>query len=284
MKWTNEAKVGGLILVTFVIAAFFAFSVGVMSPFQKTLQFYVTYQFAGGIDVGSPVRVAGIKVGRVEKIEFFPLQQQQPAQPAAAASGLGAASLVPDLPYYDETLTPLKLTLSVRTDVSPGIREDSQFFINLAGIIGERYIEITPGHWQSPQVRAGQVLKGIDPPRIDQLISQSFSLAGKIKQLIDENKGDLAHSLELVFKLSGSLNRTLSWIDKSALFKTDLALLIGNLIDLTQDAKKLTHHLQSEELAKTLKLMQKLVGRLEPLDAKALREFLQSEGVKVNLF
>ena len=63
----------------------------------------------------------------------------------------------------------------------------------------------------------------VDPPRIDQLISQSFDLAGKIKEIIDENKGDITRSIELLYKLSGNLNKTLDWVDKSKIFKTDLS-------------------------------------------------------------
>ena len=71
MKLTNEAKVGGLIVVTLILSFAFARVIGVMNPFNQSVSFYVTYNFAGGVEVGSPVRVSGIKVGKVEKIEFF---------------------------------------------------------------------------------------------------------------------------------------------------------------------------------------------------------------------
>ena len=66
MQLSNEAKVGGLILTTIVLAFFFAWMVGVQNPFNQSVNFYVTYNFAGGIEVGSPARVSGIKVGKVE--------------------------------------------------------------------------------------------------------------------------------------------------------------------------------------------------------------------------
>ena len=69
MKLSNEAKVGGLILATGVLAIAFAWIIGIQNPFNQSVEYYVTYNFAGGIEVGSPVRVSGIKVGKVEKIE-----------------------------------------------------------------------------------------------------------------------------------------------------------------------------------------------------------------------
>ena len=53
-----------------VLALVFAWTLGLGNPFKQTVDYYVTYNFAGGIEIGSPVRVSGIKVGKVEKIEF----------------------------------------------------------------------------------------------------------------------------------------------------------------------------------------------------------------------
>jgi len=275
MKLSNEAKVGFLIVVSITLAFVFAWAIGIENPFNQSTNFYVTYNFAGGIEIGSPVRVSGIKVGKVERIDFF------------SPVDLKAISLKE--PGSDETengkvITPLKVKISVHKNAAAGVRQDSRFYINLAGIIGERYVEITPGHFKSPQIQEGAVVAGVDPPRIDQLISQSFDLAGKFKEIIDENKGDFTRSIELLFKLSGNLNKTLDWVDKSAIFKTDLSKLIGNIIAITTDIRKVTDQVQTAEGEKTLKLLYQLLWRLEPLDSKNIRSFLQKEGVKVQFF
>ncbi len=275
MSFSNEAKVGALLVTTLALAFFFAWMVGLQNPFDSSRTFYITYRFAGGIEVGSPTRVSGIKVGKVEKIEFF-----KPVNPKLIALQEPGS----DLEENGKIISPLKIKVSVRKDAAFGVRHDSRFYINLAGIIGERYIEITPGHSHSPEVQEGEIVAGVDPPRIDQLISQSFDLAGKIKDIIDENKGDLTQSFELLYKLSGNLNQTLHWVNKSALFKTDLSKLIDNLIAITSDFRKLTGELHSPKGEKTLKLLYQLLWRLEPLDSKAIREFFQKEGVKVHLF
>jgi len=269
MKLTNEAKVGGLLLGTIFLSLVFAWAIGIQNPFSNSTHFYVTYRFAGGIEVGSPVRVSGIKVGKVEKIEFF-------------------ASADPKKESLQDTknasITPLRLKISVRNDAAVGVRKDSGFYINMAGIIGERYIEITPGHLQSPRINEGDIVAGIDPPRFDQLISQSFDLAGKIQSIIEENRGDISRSIELLYKLSFNLNKTLEWVDKSKFFKTDLSELVGNLIAITRDVHKVTQKVHSPEGEKTLKLLYELLWRLEPVDSKVIREFLQKEGMRVNLF
>ncbi|MBC7692528.1 MAG: MCE family protein [Methylotenera sp.] len=276
-KMSNEAKVGALVLGTAILAVAFAWMIGIQNPFDRTVNFYVTYNFAGGIEVGSPVRVSGIKVGKVEKIDFFvPLTPEQVAlkEPGSADDGI------------EKSITPLRVQISVRKDAAVGVKKDSRFYINLAGIIGERYIEITPGSIRAPKIQAGELVAGVDPPRIDQLISQSFDLAGKITELIQSNKGDITKSIEMLYKLSGNLNQTLAWVDKSAIFKTDLSKLIDNLIVITTDVRKLTAKTNTPEGEKTLKLMHDLLWRLEPLDSKRIKEFFQEEGIatKVKFF
>ncbi len=283
MKLTNEAKVGGLVLGTGILALVFAWAIGVENPFQQSQTFYVTYNFAGGIEVGSPVRVSGIKVGKVERIEFFVSTAASKVgikEPGSAEGEASVSAADPD----SKAVLPLRMKVSVRKDAALGLRENSRFYINLAGIIGERYIEITPGTFGAPRLQAGATVAGVDPPRIDQLLSQSFDLAGKIADIIEENKGDLARSLDLIYKLSGSLNKTLAWVDKSAVFKTDLAKLVDNLIVITQDVKKITSKMGTPEGEKTQKLLYELLWRLEPLDSKTIRTFLQKEGMKVHLF
>jgi phospholipid/cholesterol/gamma-HCH transport system substrate-binding protein len=269
MRLSNEAKVGFLLFATLVLTVVFAWLMGASNPFKRTVTFYVDYNFAGGIEVGSPVRVAGIKVGKVERINFF----------VPDAAKFSAPDSKPT-----EYLTPLRIKVSVSKEAAAGVRQDSKFFINIAGIIGERYVEVTPGSISSPQLGEGAVMRGVDPPRIDQLISQSFDLAGKIKQVIEENEGDITKSIKLLYELSANINKTLGYIDRSKMFKTDLAQLINNLIEITGDVKVLTSKTRSDEGKKTLELMYKLLWRLDPLDHDAIQKFFQKEGIRTRLF
>ena len=275
MKWTNEAKVGALVTSTFVIALGFAWLLGFKNPFLDQNYFYVTYNFAGGIELGSHVRLSGIKVGKVEDIEFFsPLPNQQVSMKEA-----GSADTDSGLAY-----TPVRLKISVKKAALPGIRKNSHFYVNLAGLIGERYIEITPGSIDSQQLHPGDTVAGVDPPRIDQLISQSFNLAGKIQELIENNKGDITRSIELLYKLSRNLNKTLEKIDQSKVLSKDLASLITNLMEMTNDLREVTKNTRTTEGQKTLKLLHNILWRLEPLDSDRIKQFLQKDGVKVKIF
>lgn len=266
-KLSNEIKVGALILAAALIVLLCAWVIGVKNPFHQSVDFYVTYNFAGGIESGSPVRVAGIKVGKVEQISFMTTNDSQMIKPDAQG----------------EVLTPLKIKISISKEAAESVRRDSQFYVNLAGLIGERYIEITPGTYGSPKVAVNDVIRGIDPPRIDQLISQSFNLAGKIKQILQDNEGDITKSIKLLYELSNNINKTVTQIEKSKMFNTNISELINNLIEITRDMKKLTAKTQNPEGQKTLDLMYRLLWRLEGLDKEAVKTFFQKEGIRTRL-
>ena len=88
------------------------------------------------------------------------------------------------------------------------IRKNSKFFINLAGVIGEKFLEISPGSLDASELASGDNVRGEDPPRIDQLISQSYGLAGKLIEMVNKNEGSIS-SAALMGTLRGLVGAAL---------------------------------------------------------------------------
>src|SRR3954467_9631559 len=65
-----EVKVGILILVSLGILAAFVLIMGGLS-FEKTYTLYVDFDNPGGLQSGAPVRVAGVKCGKVSELSFM---------------------------------------------------------------------------------------------------------------------------------------------------------------------------------------------------------------------
>ena len=249
-----ETKVGLLFLVTVVMVVVFAYLLGAINPFSSTHELNLAYNFAGGVEVGSPVRVMGIKVGKVKSIDFRPDMKMENGEE-------------------------VKLVLKVAIDQSAW----STFFINLAGVIGEKFIEVTPGSTAAGQFKPGDLVRGEDPPRIDQLISQSYGLAGKIIAFVEKNEGSVVETIETMNKLVVNLNSLLKTVDSVA-GKKDMAKLIQNLVQITGDLSFYSEKLRGPEGEKTMALINKLIWRLEGLDGPAIKKFLQEEGIKAKLF
>lgn len=255
-----EFKVGLLFIGAVLAIAVFALYLGVLNPLADNYNLRIAYNFAGGIEVGSPVRVMGIKVGKVKKIIFDPENK---------------------MPNGEEVK--LLVDISVNKSAWPTVREDSKFFINLAGVIGEKFIEISPGSIDKPTLKPGQVLRGEDPPRIDQLISQSYGLAGKIFKFVESNEGSVIDTIKMMNNLVTNLNALLRQVDSTATDK-DVRKILKNFSVISTDLAFFTQELRSKDGEKTLKLIKELIWRLEDMDKAALKKFLQEEGIKARMF
>lgn len=256
-----QTKVGILFFAALVMVIVFGYALGTFAFFSNNKELKVAYNFAGGIEVGSPVRVMGIKVGKVRAIDFEPNFK------------------MPD------TGEEVKLIIRVTIDKEawPTIRKDSRFYINLAGVIGEKFLEVTPGSMDQPALEPGHIVRGEDPPRIDQLISQSYALAGRILDFVNKNEGSIVDTIETINKLVVNFEKMLKQLDKTSK-DPQVHHIVKNLSTILDDSAYFTQHLRGPEGQKTLVLINDLIKRLEPLDAKAIKKFLQDEGIKAKLF
>lgn len=252
-KLNREVAVGLLALLALGLMVLFGWLMGAWRPFSSEVRYQLLYGFAGGVEVGSPVRVSGVKVGRVESIQFLP---------PGEAEGVS-----------------LVLTIAVSNRAAPSIREDSRFFINMAGIIGERYVEISPGTGKAPALQAGARVRGEDPPRIDQLLSQGYGVFGKIQEFLDSNEQVISEFLTQAKGILDDVNRLLRKRDREKLSE-----LLENLVVVTGDMKGFTRSLREEKAQLFFDQLVDVMARLHGVDKEALKKFLQQEGVRARIF
>lgn len=256
IKFSKEFWVGCLVLLVVFLMLVFGSLMGVLTPFSREAKFAVLYDFAGGVEAGSAVRVAGVKVGKVESIEFL-LPGAQPKDEDAKKE------------------PSLRVTVSVAKKALPAVRQDSRFYVNMAGIIGERYIEISPG--SGPALEPGAVVRGIDPPRIDQLLSQGYSVFGRIQEFLDDKQETISDFLDQLNLLMTDANQFLKGKENRRAFFS----LINNLNAVSG---QLREGLKDEESKKFFKTLAELVKRAEQVDKATLKKFLQEEGIRAHIF
>jgi phospholipid/cholesterol/gamma-HCH transport system substrate-binding protein len=255
-----ETKVGILFAAAVVMVIVFAWLMGAINPFSNTYLLNVQYNYAGGIEVGSPVRVMGIKVGKVESIDFMADQKDIKGEEVK-----------------------LRIKISVEKKARNTVRQNSQFFINLAGIIGEKFLEVSPGTLDSPELASGAIVRGEDPPRVDQMISQGYGLAGKVLDLISKNEGSVTHTIELLDHLVTNVNSTLLQLNKTTK-NVEVTKLLNNMVSISEDVHDLTRRVRTPEGQATVELLYKLIWRLDPMDKEAIKQFFQKEGIKAKIF
>jgi phospholipid/cholesterol/gamma-HCH transport system substrate-binding protein len=170
-----EFKVGLLIIVAAVILAGFIFVLGNFS-LASGYTIYVDYDYSGNLQEGAPVKVAGIKVGKVEDVSF--------------RGGAIDPSTDPPRRVY------VRVTAWIEDRAKESIRRDAEVFINTAGVLGEQYLEIVPGRdWEHPPVAAGARLVGRNPPRTDLVLSRLYEVLESLSEVLTEDKDAIKNLL-----------------------------------------------------------------------------------------
>jgi phospholipid/cholesterol/gamma-HCH transport system substrate-binding protein len=171
VKRSLELKVGLLIGGALVVLVAFLVILGNFSV-GKGYRIEVDFHYAGNIHPGAPVKVSGIKVGKIDEVLF-----------------LGGR--------LDERVNrrvQVRLQVWLEERVKETIRQDAQFFINTAGVLGEQYLEIVPGSWEKPPLGESLPVAGIDPPRTDLIVARLYDFLDSTTKLLQEDK-DLIRNL-----------------------------------------------------------------------------------------
>jgi len=209
-----ELKVGLFVMMAFLALTFFIISVSDLSIFEKGRHLQVVFGFASGLREAAPVRLAGVEVGLVKKLQVF----------------------------ADETdggKTNVRVIAWIKDDIA--IPSDSDITINQLGILGEKYLEIMPGH-SSDLIKDNAVLVGHDPVPIEKITERVDTMMGKLEITIDsinngiltdKNKKSLEDALEGLGALGTDLKEGRGTLGK---LLTDESIY-DNLDDLTTDLK-----------------------------------------------
>jgi phospholipid/cholesterol/gamma-HCH transport system substrate-binding protein len=125
-----EFKVGILILASTAILVGFIFVLGNFT-LRSGFEIQVDFNYIGSLQPGAPVKVSGIKVGKVKDVEF-----------------LGGK-----LDPKTNQRVQVRITAWLEDRVRESVRSDAEFFINTSGVLGEQYLEIVPGKdWDKPAI------------------------------------------------------------------------------------------------------------------------------------
>ena len=201
-----EVKVGILILTAIGLLAAFVVIMGGVN-FQPTYPIYVEFDNPGGLQAGAPVKIAGVKVGKISEIQF------RGAEVSDAAKR--------------DPLVRMKVTVEKRYQKS--VRENSLFYVTTQGVLGEQFLAIEPGSQDRPSLPDGAIVRGIDPPRLDMLLSESYELLHTSVQAIRENRKEFSEAFDGLRK---TLKGTGELMDKNG---GKLDRIVDNVETMTAD-------------------------------------------------
>ncbi len=172
-----ELKVGTLILVSSAIFVGFLVVLGNFS-LRGGFVIHIDYDYVGSLSPGAPVKLSGIKVGKVETVELFGGKQD---------------------PVIHKRVQ-VRVTAWVEDRVADAIRGDAEFFINTAGVLGEQYLEIVPGtDWDHPPIQPGAIIHDEhfvhDPPRTDLVVARLYEVLDGVSSVLRDDRDAIKHLL-----------------------------------------------------------------------------------------
>lgn len=157
-----EVKVGGLVLLAIGILVAFVLVLGDIS-FKNSFTVYVDFDNAAGLKPGAPVRISGIPAGTVRSVRFMGGEVDE---------DIGR-------PVY------VRAALAVDEELRDSVRGDAEFTITTQGVLGEPYVEVTSTDPTAAAVEDGQIFRGVDPPRMDQLLTSAYGGLEGLRELVD---------------------------------------------------------------------------------------------------
>ena len=175
LRWA-QVKVGiiiSLALVILFLSVFFAGSIDKL--LHPKVEIKAAMRDVKGLKKGAPVWVYGIEEGSVENISLDP--------------------------HYGTVVT-----LSIFKGVLGYLRKDSTASVLTMGLLGDKYIELTPGTSKAEPLKAGDVIAGtsqIDLKEVMeaggasmQKMNDFIQKLGKLVEKIEKSKGSLAGFLD----------------------------------------------------------------------------------------
>ncbi|MBK8940835.1 MAG: MCE family protein [Polyangiaceae bacterium] len=181
-----EVKVGILMLTAVGLLAAFILVMGGIN-FQPTYSVFVNFDNPGGLQTGAPVKIAGVKVGKIDEIQF-------------------RGGKVDEATGRRDPLVRIKVDIEKRYQES--VRENSLFYVTTQGVLGEQFLAIEPGTSDSPILdERSEAVRGLDPPRLDLLLSEGYELLHSTVTALRTNKkeiGETFDALRITLKATGS--------------------------------------------------------------------------------
>lgn len=177
MQRREEVMVGLFVLAALALLLATLALVGHKNIFGRPVHEYtLRTKFAAGIESGAPVRYAGMKVGKVVKTELDP---------------------------KDAT----RAIIHVSVDPETPVRTDSTAKVSSLGLLGEYYVEISPGSLNAAAIPPGGEIPAQESVQWNELVNQFGGATEEAKGLLADARPRVRQALDNINDLTNEENR-----------------------------------------------------------------------------
>ncbi len=172
---SNEAKVGGFVVVSLIIFVYTFITVANKQLAGEKVAYKTYFTFAAGLDPGTAVRFGGLKAGVVEQVR-----------------------------PWEEDQTKVEVIFEVRADIP--VNTDSVAKLASLSALGQNYLEITTGSIEAPRIEPGGVIKSEEAVTVDDIMQKFANLADTASDMMADMQGDITRITERAEILMNNLN------------------------------------------------------------------------------
>jgi phospholipid/cholesterol/gamma-HCH transport system substrate-binding protein len=229
-----QIKVGFLVLLAIALLVGFVLVLGDFSV-GKGFELDVTFSSSGDIAAGGAVRLGGLRVGKVKELAF---QENGEVDPKTGKPMV------------------IRLRLWVEERIRNLLRKDSEFYITARGVLGEKYVGITPGSATAGPLDLSQPIRGLDPPQTDLIAARLFDFIDDLSHLLRRD----SHLIQRILKKGGDVMETVDALLKEN--RGEVKTLVSRARETVEKAGRLLDGLKPA-IADARALLGRLQGELE---------------------
>lgn len=166
----TSRRVGAVVLVVLIAAAaaVVTFDAGRLRP---SIDVTIFFGHIGALEEGADVHVAGRVVGVVDSVQLLPAAlARDPSHPLHPGGGVAVG---------------IRLQRRYAGWAAP----NGEVFLTTKGVLGDPYVELGPpaaGAARTRGLEDGDRLRGVDPPRLEQVVVKSFQNMTQLRRLLDD--------------------------------------------------------------------------------------------------
>jgi phospholipid/cholesterol/gamma-HCH transport system substrate-binding protein len=153
-------RVGVFVLVALAAGIGLVYALGARARlFGARYTIHADFTEVGGLNEGATVRLAGVQIGRVKRVNL-------PAEPGGK----------------------VRVDLSIARRFSNRVRHNSVARIETQGLLGDRIVELTVGTADAPPTHDGDVVASRDPTDFSKIVGQGAETMKNVAALADSLK------------------------------------------------------------------------------------------------
>jgi len=263
-QFALQIRIGGFILAGLVVFLAIIYLLGAQARyFERKYDLIAEFTEVGGLIEGATVRLAGVQIGRVTRVELPP-----------------------------EAGGKVRVIVTIAKRFADRIRQDSEARIVTQGLLGDKLVEISIGSSSSPPLRPGEHLMAQEPVETGRVFAEAAGTLANIKRLTATlntavERVDKGGTVDQIHRLVVALSAAVERLERTGALD-DLGAAARSARRITEQVEQgsgLVHALIYEEpetlrrLNAVLRSTQELLARAQSGDS-AVSVFLSPESGK----